>query len=314
MREYARIEEPPPIHRTDRTKPARRGVGPLTGWRPRLSAAPTLNLRGLLRPGPTKLAGMILVAATVIGLQAWTLHRLARVRAELTTAGANLEEARASLGMLWDVTDRLDEDRIAGLGQLADSIRSVFVYAQGEVRLWETAYQAQERRLDENAGRIARGDEAITRLTSGARATNARLDQLGRVDAAQQGRLAALENQDRTQGASIEALARRAETQEASVRGANSTLGSLRETLAGLDAELARLEQRVESSGSAYGQISTRMESLDGWIEEFRRAGLDGDALDSRLASLADEVRRVRIRVDSLRSARPVVRTGQPGG
>jgi hypothetical protein len=46
------------------------------------------------------------------------LHRLARVRTDLAVAGASLEEARGSLGMLWGTTNRLDEDQMARLALL----------------------------------------------------------------------------------------------------------------------------------------------------------------------------------------------------
>ena len=328
MREFARIEEPPPIQRTVKVQPARRGAGPFTGWRPRLSAPSSFDFGAILRAAPPKPFVVALAALTVIGVQAWTLHRLAGVRGELAVAGTRLEEAHASLGMLWDTTKRLDEDQIIALGQLADSIRSVFAYAQGEVRLWETAFHAQEQRLDENASRGARNAEAITGLTTGVRAASTRLDQLGRAgeaqqarlvrleraDEAQQARLAGLELQDRTQGSALEALARRTEAQEASVRGATTTIGSLRQTLAGLDGELTALEDQLQNTGSAYGQLNTRMERLNGWVEEFRRAGLTGEAVDSRLVSLANELRRVRLRVDSLRATRPLARSGNPPG
>jgi hypothetical protein len=252
--------------------------------------------------GPTGRAVVVGVfAVALIGMQGWTLHRLARVRTELTVAGTRLEEARASLGMLWDMTKRLDEDQIAHLAQLTDSIRSVFAYAQGEIRLWEAAYYAQEQRLDDNAGMIGRNGDAIGRLTAADRTVDTRLGQLARVDQSQQGRLDGLESQARTQSTAVAALARRAETQEASVRGVASSVADLRATLATLDSELDGVEDELAESGTAYAQMGTRVDRVSGWMDGFRRAGLSAEAVDNRLSALTDELRRVRIRVDSLR-------------
>jgi chromosome segregation ATPase len=199
------------------------------------------------------------------------------------------------------MTKRLDEDQIAHLAQLTDSIRSVFAYAQGEIRLWEAAYYAQEQRLDDNAGMIGRNGDAIARLTAADRTVDTRLGQLARVDQSQQGRLDGLESQARTQSTAVAALARRAETQEASVRGVASSVADLRATLATLDSELDGVEDELAESGTAYAQMGTRVDRVSGWMDGFRRAGLSAEAVDNRLSALTDELRRVRIRVDSLR-------------
>jgi len=311
MREIPRIEEPPPIHRSQPQPPVKRGVGRLIDWRrpsarrPEPSSPPASRGMAMSR---TALA-LSLAAFTVIALQAYTLHRLARVRTDLSLAGANLEEARASLGMLWETTQRLDADQMTGLAQLTDSVRSVSAYAQGEMRLWDAAYYAHEQRLDENAGRIAGNAEAITRMTTAARATTARLDELARFGEAQQNRVGALEEQDRTQGSLVEALAGRTRTQEATLAGMTTTLATLRETLAEVDGELAELEDQLAASGSAYGELDTRIATLTGWVDGFRRAGLSGTTVESRLTALADELRRMRMRVDSLRPVRSAGRT-----
>jgi uncharacterized coiled-coil protein SlyX len=306
------IEEPPPMRRSKALPPARRSVGPFAAWRHRSSAKrPDLDSGHASRSASTKVIVLGLAALTVIGLQAWTLHRLARVRTDLAVAGAGLEEARGSLGMLWATTNRLDEDQMARLALLADSIRSVFAYAQGEVHLWEAAYYAQEQRLGENAGRIASNGEAITRMATAVRTVNTRLDEFARVDVAQRSRLDALERQDRTQGSLVEALARRTDTQEATVVDVTTTVAALRETLAKLDAELAVLEDRLAVSSSAFGQMDTRIDRLAGWVDGFRRAGLTGEAVENRLSALADELRRVRMRVDSLRPVGAAVATSE---
>ena len=310
MNDFDPLQEPPPMPRFKALPPTPPKAGRVSSWRRRASAnRPDVESgRGGARSLP-KGPALALAALVVIGLQAWTLHRLARVRSDLSVAAANLEEARTSLGMLWETTSRLDEDQMAGLAQLADSIRSVFAYAQGEVRLWETAYYEQERRLDENAGRIGRNSDALARMTTGMRAANTRIDVLAGQDEAQASRLDALARQDRGHATLLESLAQRAQSQESTVRDVTTTLASLRETLAGVDAELVGLEDRLSASSSAYGQMGTRIDGLAGWVDGFRRAGLSGEAVADRLSGLADELRRVRLRVDSIRPVRATVRT-----
>jgi chromosome segregation ATPase len=319
MRQHDRIEEPPPVPRYTVSPSARPGQGLFVDWRRRFSAEPP-RLRFTIpsRPGMTRAIVLGLVALAVIGMQAWTLHGLSRVRDKAAVDRAELDQARISLGLLWALTERLDEEQIAGLGQLADSIRSVFAYAQGEVRLWETAYYAQEQRLDDNAASIARHAESITRVTNAASSAGTRLVELARADEAKQSRLDALERESRTHATAVAMLARRTEGHGANLVDVTEAVGSLRESLASLgaeqsslDAELGGLENQVASSGSALGEIDTRVERLDGWIDGFRRAGLSGETVQSRLATLASELRRVTMRVDSLRSRGPAVLTSQ---
>lgn len=312
MRHHDRIEEPPPVTRHAVSPSARPGAGLFVDWRRRFSGGrPAIRFHLSPRPGLRRALLLGLAALGVIGLQGWTVNELMRVRDRLAVEGVELDQARISLGLLWALTERLDEEQIAGLGQLADSIRSVFAYAQGEVRLWETAYYAQEQRLEENAARIGRNAEALARVTSTATAATTRLDALARADVTKAGRLDALERQDRAHAAAFETMARRTDAQEATLFAVSADVGALRETLASLDADLAGLEGQVTSTGSAFGAIDTRVERLDGWIDGFRRAGLNGEAVQTRLSTLASELRRVTMRVDSLRARGPAVLTSQ---
>jgi chromosome segregation ATPase len=166
------------------------------------------------------------------------------------------------------------------------------------MRLWDAAYSTLENRVDENARTTARGDTAILKSMRG---LNTRLEVAARADLAQRSRLDALERQDRTHSYAVEALLRRTQTQEASMQDVGSTVAFLRTTLSKLDSDLDMLQQRLAASSSAQGQLGRRVESLSGWADGFRRAGLSADAVHGQLASLSDEVRRIRMRVDSLR-------------
>lgn len=311
MRKYDRIEEPPPVSRYAAGPPARSGPGMFADWRRRFGHRPRLEIHFAPLPGTRRAIVLGLAALGMTVMQVWMLNELLRVRDRLAVERAELDQARISLGLLWQITERLDEDQIVRLGELADSIRSVFAYAQGEVRLWETAYYAQEKRLDENAANIAGNGEAIARVTSGMRLAGTRLDELARVDIAYGSRVDALEHESRVHGTAVATLARRAGAQEADLLAVTSSLGMLRESLAGLDTELAGLENQVTTTGSAFGEMDTRVARLDGWIDGFRRAGLSGETVQTRLARLADELRRVTVRVDSLRSSGPAARISQ---
>ena len=80
-----------------------------------------------------------------------------------------------------------------------------------------------------------------------------------------------------------------------------SSVNMLRETLGRLDDGLVSLQQRIQASTSGYAQLGRRVESLTGWADQFRRAGLSADAVQGQLSALSDELRRIRVRVDSLR-------------
>jgi chromosome segregation ATPase len=304
---YDRLEEPPPPRRTKPLPPPRTSTGLSLAWR-RPADEPTESApREVRRPGRGRGFLLALVALAVVGLQAWTVQRLSRLRNELAVARATLEEARGSLTTLWSTTDRLDRDRMSRLSILSDSIGSVFAYAQGEIQLWQTAYYAQEQQLKDNSAAIARNGDAIARLADALRTANTRLDELAGADEMHGGRLEALEQQDRTHSSLVDALSQRTATQEAAAVDLTTRVAELRETLVELDGVLVGMQDRLAASTSAYGDMDTRVGRIASYIEEFRRAGITGDELDDRLASLDDEIRRLRLRVDSLRPVRTIV-------
>jgi hypothetical protein len=57
--------------------------------------------------------------------------------------------------------------------------------------------------------------------------------------------------------------------------------------------------------------MDTRVDGLTGWVDGFRRVGLSGEAVADRLSALTDELRRVRLRVDSIRPVRTTLRTAE---
>jgi hypothetical protein len=289
---FENLEEPPPIHRYVASAEAPRKFGLLAVWTSRSSGSRASADLGPPAQRRSKSSVILaLVALVMLGVQGWTIHGLVRARKDLVEVDTRLAEARNSLGLVWESTKRLDADRMARLGSLADSIRAVLEYAQGEVRLWEATYANLGQKLDANARNAA----------STMRVVNTRLDGFARMDQTQRSRLEALERQDRTHGSAFEALSRRTISQEAATHDVFAMVASLRETLGKVDSEVDRLQQRFASSNSAYGQLGRRVESLAGWADGFRRAGLSGDAVQGQFASLADELRRIRIRVDSLR-------------
>ena len=166
------------------------------------------------------------------------------------------------------------------LTELADSVRSAIEYAQENVRLLETKDATLGLRLDE-------ADRNVATVL--------------RADVLQRSRLDALERQDRIRSLAFEALSRRAQSQEAYTREVGAAVVSLREARGKLDGALAALERQQAASTSAYAQLGRNVESLSGWAEGFRRAGLSSNTVQEKFAFLSDELRRIRIRVDSLR-------------
>jgi chromosome segregation ATPase len=293
MDDTLNLEEPPPIQRYVAPVEKRRKSGLFTAW----SGRPSTPSQGKeVRPTARSSsfgggAGLFVVACVIVVImQAWFLRGLGKVRNDVAELNASLKETRNSLGVVWQATKRLDEDRTDRLSSLADSLRSVLDRAEGEARLWEASYSTFGQRLTHN-------DKAVQSVTNGMRAVYTRLE-------GQRSRIDALERSDRMHTTAVEALARRTEgpSREASV-----TPASLRQTLGRLDSDLALLEQRMATSTSAYGQLGKRVESIAGWADGFRRAGLNADAVQGQFAALADEVRRVRLRVDSLRFSRSVL-------
>jgi chromosome segregation ATPase len=253
--------------------------------------------RSLSGSGSSKSVWLVIAGAIVVGVQAWTVYRVTRVGSEVAESNAYLEDTRGSLGMLWTTTTRLDKDQVARHSTLRDSINSVFAYAQGESRLWQTAFDEHQQRLEEYAASLQKHSESITRIMNAASAMTARLDGVTRSIQVQLTRLEGLERQDRAQAGRIAALASQGETHSSVLLGVSETMTALRQTLSGVDTELTALENRIAASQSAQGQL---VQFADG----FRRAGLNGSSVETRLITLADGLRRVTARLDSLRSGR----------
>jgi len=137
----------------------------------------------------------------ILSVQVWILHGLsstradlANVRSELNETRSELKETRSSLGVVWQATKGLGEDRTERLGLLADSLRGVLERAEGEARLWQASYASFNQRFADN-------DKAIRTMTSGMRSMYTRFE-------GQRSRLDALERSDRTHTFAIEALSR----------------------------------------------------------------------------------------------------------
>jgi hypothetical protein len=220
-------------------------------------------------------AGAVLVsiaALAVLSVQGWIYFS---VRAELADMHARVEQAHDALAQVWESAKGLDEDRMGQLTQLADSLRTAFDYAQ---------LQAQQLDADHANG------------------GNARLE--GLENAVERERMDALERRDRTHSMAFEALSRRAQIQEANMRELSSSVASLRATLSRMDGALAAVERQ--------NPLGRRMESALGWVDDFRRAGLSADAVQSQFSALSIELRRIRVRVDSLRPMGRAVSSLEP--
>jgi hypothetical protein len=267
------LEEPPPIQRASPVK-ARRTLG-LFAQTNRSPAAPrSRDLGTVARPDSAISVWVGLVALVVVGVQGWLYHG---VRRELAEQGERLEQTNKALAQVWETAQGLDKDRMQRLALLADSVRAELDATQGEVRLWEATYTGLEQRLDQKYRTLA---------------TTSRAEQPGRA------RLDALERQDRTLRSAFEALSRRTQTQESVTRDLSVSIASVRETLRKMDSA-----QEFGAATVGYGTLTRRVDNLSTWADGFRRVGMTGDALQRQLAILADELRRIRLRVDSLRPA-----------
>jgi hypothetical protein len=277
--EKLNLEEPPPIHRASYAG-KNRGKGGLFGGQPSRSPTPRGRDLGAVAPSDSpKTVLLVLVFLVVLIVQGF-LYR--GVRRDLAEQRTRLEQTNTELAQVWESAKGLDQDRMAQLALLADSLRSMLDSAQSKVELWEETYATMEQRLDDKYRSIS--------TTSPAPRTS-------RSDPAGLSRLDALERQDRTHRYAFEALSRRAQTQERATRDVSTSLAALRETLRRMDVALAQ----QPGTASASGQLYRRVESLAGWADGFRRAGLSGDAVQRQFSTLSDELRRIRLRVDSLR-------------
>jgi hypothetical protein len=130
----------------------------------------------------------------ILIVQVRIIHGQSRMRAELADVRSELKETRSSLGVVWQATKNLGEDRSERIGVLADSLRGVLQRAEGEAQLWQASYASFGQRFADN-------DKAIRTMTSGMRSVYTRLE-------GQRSRLDALERSDRTHTFAIEALSR----------------------------------------------------------------------------------------------------------
>jgi hypothetical protein len=139
---------------------------------------------------------VLVVVATLVILivQFRIIHGQSRMRAELADVRSELKETRSSLGVVWQATKNLGEDRSERIGVLADSLRVVLQRAEGEAQLWQASYASFGQRFVDN-------DRAIRTMTNGMRSVYTRLE-------GQRSRLDALERSDRTHTFAIEALSR----------------------------------------------------------------------------------------------------------
>jgi hypothetical protein len=82
----------------------------------------------------------------------------------------------------------------------------------------------------------------------------------------------------------------------------------VRQVLAGISGQLGELQSQFAATRVARGQLDRRIGGVERWVDEFTSAGLDGDAVQQRLASLVDEIEMMTARVDSLQAVTDSVR------
>jgi hypothetical protein len=278
MSEYNYLEEPPPPSRPPVYQPEPRrklGLFAARPARPSSSAPAVRDSGGATQRSSGKGILLSLAVLVVLGVQGWLLHG---ARRDLAALRKGLELTHGSLGLVWESSKKIDQDWTGQLAQLNDSIRSMRDYTQIAV----------QQRLEENE-----------------RAVNTRLEDFTRGEQLRLARFDALERQDRVHSSAFEALLRRAQAQETSTRDASATVASMRATLNRMDATLLSMEQRT----STYGQLSRRVENVLGWAEGFRQSGLSAETVQGRLSGISDELRRLRVRVDSLRPVGRAVTT-----
>ncbi|MGH7501133.1 MAG: hypothetical protein ACREL7_05175 [Longimicrobiales bacterium] len=241
------------------------------------------------RPLVTLVVAIVALAfvATMAAAQVRLSRRIARLERELAQAVTGLAEARGSLSLLWTTATKLDASQAQRADSLQvslqDSIASVQTYAENEFsRLWETAYLDHERRLEETASRLRINGEAISDIVTAAGRTNARID----------------------------GLVRQEQIQEVAITDVTESMTSLRQTLSAIDGQLSILEGETSVSRNAQRQLDTRIDGVEEWVNAFRDEGLSAGSVQSRLATLFEDLRTVAMRVDSLRTARDTARRG----
>ena len=239
--------------------------------------------------GSFRLPGLALVSsagiatAILAGAGFWMNHRLSRIETGLASALTGLDEAGASLRLLWTTTTRLDETQGERQDVLQDSLGFVKSYVDSEVsKLWRSAYLEHQSRLDQNSRRIAANGESITRLLDASSQASARLD----------------------------AFSRRFAVQESDLRGFGEAVEGLRQTTQSLTDQYGDIERQVVAERAARLLVDGRLQGVEQWTAGFRGEGLTARTLQTRLASLVADLRAVSVRLDSLRLAVDSVRVG----
>jgi len=239
--------------------------------------------------GSFRLPGLALVSsagiatAILAGAGFWMNHRLSRIETGLASALTGLDEAGASLRLLWTTTTRLDETQGERQDVLQDSLGFVKSYVDSEVsKLWRSAYLEHQSRLDQNSRRIAANGESITRLLDASSQASARLD----------------------------AFSRRFAVQESDLGGFGEAVEGLRQTTQSLTDQYGDIERQVVAERAARLLVDGRLQGVEQWTAGFRGEGLTARTLQTRLASLVADLRAVSVRLDSLRLAVDSVRVG----
>jgi chromosome segregation ATPase len=239
--------------------------------------------------GPVRLPGLALVtcaAITVAFLAAtgfWIDHRLSRIETDLASARTGLDEAGASLRLLWTTTTRLDESQGERQDVLQDSLGFVRDYVESEVsKLWRSAYLDHQNRLEQNARRIATNGETIARLLDASSQASARID----------------------------AFSRRFAVQDADLHSLGEAVDGLRQASQSLTDQYSDIEKQIVAERAARLLVDGRLQGVEQWNAAFRGEGLSAHSLQTRLASLAADLRAATVRLDSLRLAVDSVRVG----
>jgi chromosome segregation ATPase len=270
------LEEPPPPRR-EKPAPARRSI----------SASPMVSV------GVTIV--LLVIGGAVAALQIRTARRIATLETQLEATAQGLSEARNSLSLLWTTTTQLDATQAERADSLKltlqDSIASVQEYAETEFsRFWQTAYLEHERRLDAAANGIRVNGVAIGNLVDESNRTLARIGELSSHDQAQGSLIADV-------GATVSTLGQTLAT-------VDGQLDALDDAVTALDVQISTLTGEVNSSRSVQARLGSRVDGVEQWVDGFRSEGLSADAVQSRLAAMMEDLRRVRLRVDSLRTSR----------
>ncbi|HUF69912.1 MAG TPA: hypothetical protein VMM79_14805 [Longimicrobiales bacterium] len=229
------------------------------------------------------IAAILAIGASTGGAGAfwWAERRVAGLEGALNEARSELQTANSSLRTLWTTTTSLDEANGRRQGFLRDSLASVQEFVDTEVaKLWQTAYLEHRRRLDTDAALIEENDQSIQLLFDASSTTSSRID----------------------------ALFRENEVQYTNLRDLGQAVDAARQTLAAISNQVGELQTQFAATRVARGQLDRRIGGVERWVDGFTSAGLDGDAVERRLASLVGQLAVMTARVDSLRIVTDSVR------